>query len=543
MKQLKKKVPALVLAVGLTMLPLPSYSAVVAGAGDDMGDDDKVVEFTYHELTDEPDYAWTDGNVYYLKDRFIDHVSEMKIVDYDPPVQLDVFSSPEWTSYDAYFAADDDNTVIRVKIPIPKNQVKDGIPDHHLTIMYPDSIVYTGNNEFYEYDDGNQYARNTINSIIRAGDIRYPNQYLVAIDGIPWQSHPLKWRIIESVKRDPQSAYNLSGKGERIYEYLPKEGEVNLHFYRHKSYALINTFAVFDGPQYASAQYMERAPFERNGVLYVPLHDIIRGLGGRVEPSPKDNVYKVYLNDKTYTVGKGSTIKEQGTLMVDINELKKMGYKIVFTDFDNDLQRVEIIGEKKNQDRLPVLEEKNFALVGGIGNLEKVKTTSIAMDFALRQGWFTGTKLNQPHPYLPSDYAEDYRENEPLKRSQFAVLLVRALGVDVSNVTINTAFKDMQGHWAAKELSYAIAKQWLKGYKDGTIKPENHLTHAQLLTILQRAYDIPLVKGKSKYPNHWANDVIYTFQQRGWIPDNFSPEEKVTRGQAAWYLHKLYNDL
>lgn len=540
MKQLKKKVPALLLA--LCLVSLSVFSSVAA---EETSDGDKL-GFAFHELTDEPGHAWVDGNTYYLKDRF-DYISEFKIIDLIPPFQLDAFTSPEWTSYDAFFETDGLEEVIRIKVPIPKSHVLNGVPDHHLIFIDLDTITYTGNNDFGKvFDEGYDeylYAWRTVHNITKGWYGLYPYQYLVAIDGIPWQSHPLKWMILERLKRDPNSMYNLSGKGEKIFEYLPKEGEVNLYFYRNKRVPYINTFVVYDGPQYASAQYMERAPFERNNVLYVPLHDIIRGLGGYVEPSIQDNVYKIRLNGKTYAVGKDSTIKEQGTLMLNINELKKMGYKIVFTDFVDDFQRVEIIGEKKNPKRLPVLEEKNFALVGGMNNLKKVKTTSTAMDFALRQGWFSGTKLNQPHPYSPVDYAEDYRENEPLKRSQFAALLVRAMNVDVSNVAVNTAYKDLQGHWANKELSYAITKQWIKGYKDGTIKPENHLTHAQLLTILQRAYDIPLVKGKSKYPRHWANDVIYTFQQRGWLPDKFSPEEVVTRDQAAWYLYKLYNDL
>ena len=48
---------------------------------------------------------------------------------------------------------------------------------------------------------------------------------------------------------------------------------------------------------------------------------------------------------------------------------------------------------------------------------------------------------------------------------------------------------DITGHWAEKEMRWAAEKGLLKGYSDGTMKPDKPITRAELAVILKRLED------------------------------------------------------
>ena len=48
-------------------------------------------------------------------------------------------------------------------------------------------------------------------------------------------------------------------------------------------------------------------------------------------------------------------------------------------------------------------------------------------------------------------------------------------------------FNDISSsHWAAKYIYTAIAMDWIKGYSDGTFRPDNKITRAEVVTIVNR---------------------------------------------------------
>lgn len=71
------------------------------------------------------------------------------------------------------------------------------------------------------------------------------------------------------------------------------------------------------------------------------------------------------------------------------------------------------------------------------------------------------------------------------------VSLVVALIVSVSFVKGNTVqaaaapvFKDISNHWAKSSIDTAVKANILNGYPDGTFKPENSITRAELLKVM-----------------------------------------------------------
>jgi hypothetical protein len=48
---------------------------------------------------------------------------------------------------------------------------------------------------------------------------------------------------------------------------------------------------------------------------------------------------------------------------------------------------------------------------------------------------------------------------------------------------------DVQGHWAEKKIAEWVAKGLAGGYPDGTFKPNNHITRAEFVALVNRAFE------------------------------------------------------
>ncbi len=73
----------------------------------------------------------------------------------------------------------------------------------------------------------------------------------------------------------------------------------------------------------------------------------------------------------------------------------------------------------------------------------------------------------------------------PISRAEFATLMVRITGANVSSGTLT--FQDVQSsHWAYSDIATASTNGWVNGYTDGTFKPSGNITYAETLTMLVR---------------------------------------------------------
>ena len=48
------------------------------------------------------------------------------------------------------------------------------------------------------------------------------------------------------------------------------------------------------------------------------------------------------------------------------------------------------------------------------------------------------------------------------------------------------SFTDISGHWAEDYIHEAAAHGWIKGYEDGTFKPDQLITRAEAMTLINR---------------------------------------------------------
>ena len=76
-----------------------------------------------------------------------------------------------------------------------------------------------------------------------------------------------------------------------------------------------------------------------------------------------------------------------------------------------------------------------------------------------------------------------FNPNAPITRAEFAAIAARF--DDKANTTA-VDFSDIASHWAKDEISAAANNGWINGYTDGTFRPNNKITRAEAMTLVNR---------------------------------------------------------
>ena len=81
-----------------------------------------------------------------------------------------------------------------------------------------------------------------------------------------------------------------------------------------------------------------------------------------------------------------------------------------------------------------------------------------------------------------------FRPNDPITRAELAVIATRF--DEFSGKTGGSAaFNDTKGHWAEAAIAHAAEIGWVKGYPDGSFKPDAHITRAETMTLINRVLE------------------------------------------------------
>ena len=76
-----------------------------------------------------------------------------------------------------------------------------------------------------------------------------------------------------------------------------------------------------------------------------------------------------------------------------------------------------------------------------------------------------------------------FAPNAPITRAEFAAIAAR---FDDKNTDTSSKFTDIASHWAKNEIGIAANKGWINGYPDGTFRPNQYITRAEAMTLVNR---------------------------------------------------------
>ena len=71
----------------------------------------------------------------------------------------------------------------------------------------------------------------------------------------------------------------------------------------------------------------------------------------------------------------------------------------------------------------------------------------------------------------------------PITRAQFAAICAR---FDTGAGGTTQTFSDISGHWAEEYIRQVAGLGWIKGFEDGTFRPDTYITRAQAMTMINR---------------------------------------------------------
>ena len=106
----------------------------------------------------------------------------------------------------------------------------------------------------------------------------------------------------------------------------------------------------------------------------------------------------------------------------------------------------------------------------------------------------------------------EFMPNEYITRAEFAAIFARFAEYEY---TLEGKFKDVNGHWAADYIREAAAYGWIKGYEDNTFRPDQRITRAEAITLINRVlkripeYKEDLAEGMVKWADNNNSNAWY----------------------------------
>ena len=79
-----------------------------------------------------------------------------------------------------------------------------------------------------------------------------------------------------------------------------------------------------------------------------------------------------------------------------------------------------------------------------------------------------------------------------ITRAEFATISAK---FDSSSYIGPDKFSDIGGHWAAEYINRAAQKGWISGYEDGTFRPNDYITRAEAMTLINRVLEREVKNG------------------------------------------------
>lgn len=110
----------------------------------------------------------------------------------------------------------------------------------------------------------------------------------------------------------------------------------------------------------------------------------------------------------------------------------------------------------------------------------------------------------QRYGLVKGDPNGDLRLGSPITRAEFATVLVRLVGKEqeARMLTGLPAFPDTGDHWSSGYVAVATRLGLVKGYEDGTFRPDQPVRYAEALTLLLR------LVGQEPTAGSWPENVL-----------------------------------
>lgn len=183
---------------------------------------------------------------------------------------------------------------------------------------------------------------------------------------------------------------------------------------------------------------------------------------------------------------------------------------------------------------------------GGGGGNRRPSTVEIPDDVP------TGLDGDDHFAYIVGYPDGNVKPSGSITRAEVATIFFRLLTEEVrtANSTQNNSLSDVtRGQWFNHAISTLSAMGIVKGKTDGSFDPDAPITRAEFAAIAARFddKDTDTSSNFTDISSHWAKNEIGIAANKGWIngyPDNtFRPDQNITRAEAMTLVNRVLNRL
>ena len=131
-------------------------------------------------------------------------------------------------------------------------------------------------------------------------------------------------------------------------------------------------------------------------------------------------------------------------------------------------------------------------------------------DFKDADGWYNAAINDVVKAGYMKGYPDgSFKPDQPITRAEFAVILSHVL----KDTTAPNPFKDTAGHWAKDAIDKAYAQGIIKGYGDNSFRPDALVSRAEAVAMANRTFRLQKTVVDNPFTDissdHWAyNDIL-----------------------------------
>jgi hypothetical protein len=133
------------------------------------------------------------------------------------------------------------------------------------------------------------------------------------------------------------------------------------------------------------------------------------------------------------------------------------------------------------------------------------------------------------------------------KRKFYFILLVTLLLMAIFSIQVQAqvSLSDINNNWAAKPIRTLADKGVIDGYPDGTFKPEQPITRAELAKLIASTFHYqPADQGyfadtTANWAKTFINSVVAHKVMKTFADGNFKPQQQLSRAQMATMLTRI----
>ncbi|WP_256759246.1 S-layer homology domain-containing protein [Cohnella sp. WQ 127256] len=146
-----------------------------------------------------------------------------------------------------------------------------------------------------------------------------------------------------------------------------------------------------------------------------------------------------------------------------------------------------------------------------------------------------------------------FKPNKTVTRAEFAVMLMNALKPQEEGSALTFSDSAKIGAWAQKAVAQAVQAGIIKGYKDGTFRPDAAISRAEMASMIATALKVTVESNAEagfaddKDIPTWAKDSVAALKKLAIVSGNgankFVPAGQTTRAEAVTVLLRMLEQI